>query len=145
MPNVRRFGPVSMIQAITISLGQQPRHTAAIFSSEALEGAANLLEIVQALDPLGLSLRLGQGGQKHAGQDADDGNNNQKFDKCESILNLFKFFHIYSVNWGFLFFQVLCTPTATGAHLSCFGYPLWNNEPRNGFKRRIAAVGLGGR
>ena len=48
-----------------------------------MEGQLELLQVVHAGDALGLRLRLGQGGQEHAGQNGNDRNDHQKFDEGE--------------------------------------------------------------
>jgi hypothetical protein len=44
-----------------------------------LEAQSELVQIVQTLRLLRLSLRFGQGGQKHCGQNGDDRDHDQKF------------------------------------------------------------------
>ena len=45
-----------------------------------MEGLADLFEVVNAFDPLGLPLGLGQSRQQDRRQNPDDGNHHQEFD-----------------------------------------------------------------
>ena len=44
---------------------------------------ADLAEVVEAVDALAFFFGFGKGGQKHAGQNGDDGNHHQQFDEGE--------------------------------------------------------------
>ena len=55
---------------------------------------SHLLEVVETTDPSNLFLGLGEGRQKHAGQDGNDGNHHQEFNQGEG-LDTAKWFQVH--------------------------------------------------
>ena len=55
----------------------------------------DLLQVVDAGDGTGLLARLGEGGEQHASQDGDDGDDHQKFNQGE------RFAHFVNLNYDF--------------------------------------------
>ena len=66
-----------------------------------LEGQADLLEVVGAINALGASLGAGQSRQQHSRQNGDDGDHDEQFDQRESPSLLSLVVHLISA--GFLF------------------------------------------
>ena len=56
---------------------------------EGAEGQTDVLEVVDAGDAVGARLGLGQSRQEHAGQNRDDGDNDEQLDQRESAETLF--------------------------------------------------------
>ena len=68
-------GGVDVFKCAAIVRADSGRVTIAIIIGEQARGQADLLEVVRATDFLRLGFGSGERGQKHAGQDRDDGNN----------------------------------------------------------------------
>ena len=60
-----------------------PRQPVLIVSRVHLGGQPLLAQVVDAGDSLGTTLGLGQSGQKHPGEDRDDGDDHQQFNQGE--------------------------------------------------------------
>jgi hypothetical protein len=41
--------------------------------------------VIETVDPLRFCFRFAQGGQKHAGEDRDNGDDNEEFDQSETL------------------------------------------------------------
>jgi hypothetical protein len=71
-----------------------------IVTREQAEGEADLLEVVDAVDALGLGLGLGERGEEHRRQNRDDRDHNEQLDKRKRF-NLSEVFHLDFLVYGF--------------------------------------------
>ena len=62
----------------------RPRKLVTVFVRPHAEGEADLFEVADAFDALGLGLGLGESRQQEAGENGDDGDDDQQFNERET-------------------------------------------------------------
>ena len=85
-------------RAAAADLGGDVGQLAVGIDGVGLHSGTDLLQVAGAVDTTGLFTGLLQGGQKHTGQDSDDGDNHQQLDQSKST-TLFHFFSSFVVRF----------------------------------------------